>query len=461
MYKSKKLTTIITVIISICSLFSGGVLYIHKERMIDGYEQLFLLPLVYLSTYLLFIRPIFKKKGISFFLAVYSIVAFFRYSILSYLIYKSKWYYGVSNYSPSNDQFNNAIIFMCYEVIIYSFAIYIFNKILIKKENENIIIFGKSNFIYTIFIFITIAIVLMNPSAFKYFSFITINENFESVDTLGTFALITIVFLSVSRMIIYFIVIKFLILKIKPRNYILSFFLVAIISIMNSMIFVGANRASFILNFLATIIILIYLYKKAAITFSFIMLALLPTLLGSLLNFRQTTTITQGTNKLIDLTDTLQVYLGGVYNVAISLDITSPNSNLLYLIIDIMRSAIGPSIFLKNINFSNSVSLYNERIFQSDLVSQIIPMIGQGNLYLGYVFAPILGVLFIYIATYFTKIIIEKSRFELIFVFTLINGRLGFVMAQNGNIFLNELTFYLPLFLIVYYFNNKVVIKNE
>ncbi|MES3650222.1 hypothetical protein ABFE51_00645 [Staphylococcus saprophyticus] len=301
----------------------------------------------------------------------------------------------------------------------------------------------------------------MNPSAFKYFSFITINENFESVDTLGTFALITIVFLSVSRMIIYFIVIKFLILKIKPRNYILSFFLVAIISIMNSMIFVGANRASFILNFLATIIILIYLYKKAAITFSFIMLALLPTLLGSLLNFRQTTTITQGTNELIDLTDTLQVYLGGVYNVAISLDITSPNSNLLYLIIDIMRSAIGPSIFLKNINFSNSVSLYNERIFQSDLVSQIIPMIGQGNLYLGYVFAPILGVLFIYIATYFTKIIIEKSRFELIFVFTLINGRLGFVMAQNGNIFLNELTFYLPLFLIVYYFNNKVVIKNE
>ncbi|MES3650221.1 hypothetical protein ABFE51_00640 [Staphylococcus saprophyticus] len=134
MYKSKKLTTIITVIISICSLFSGGVLYIHKERMIDGYEQLFLLPLVYLSTYLLFIRPIFKKKGISFFLAVYSIVAFFRYSILSYLIYKSKWYYGVSNYSPSNDQFNNAIIFMCYEVIIYSFAIYIFNKILIKKR---------------------------------------------------------------------------------------------------------------------------------------------------------------------------------------------------------------------------------------------------------------------------------------------------------------------------------------
>ncbi|MGJ0283781.1 hypothetical protein ACRX5L_07000 [Staphylococcus ureilyticus] len=311
------------------------------------------------------------------------------------------------------------------------------------------------------FIFITIIIVILNPSSLKYFSFISINENFESVDTLGSFALVAVVFLSVSRILIYFIIMKFLVLKIKPTNYILSFVMVASISVINSMIFVGTNRASFILNFVATIIILIYLYKKTAITFSFIMAAILPPLLGSLLSFRQTTTITQGANKLVDLTDTLQVYLGGVYNVAMSLDITSPNNNPLYLIIDIMRSAIGPNILLKNMNFVNSVHLFNERIFQSNLVSQILPMIGQGKLYLGYIFAPLLGVLFIFIATYFTKIIVEKRRFELIFVFTLITGRLGFVMAQNGNIFLNELTFYLPLFLLVYYINNKVVIKNE
>src|SRR5699024_1907857 len=201
----------------------------------------------------------------------------------------------------------------------------------------------------------------------------------------------------------------------KPTNYILSFVMVASISVINSMIFVGTNRASFILNFVATIIILIYLYKKTAISFSFIMAAILPPLLGSLLSFRQTTTITQGANKLVDLTDTLQVYLGGVYNVAMSLDITSPNNNPLYLIIDIMRSAIGPNILLKNMNFVNSVHLFNERIFQSNLVSQILPMIGQGKLYLGYIFAPLLGVLFIFIATYFTKIIVEKRRFELIF----------------------------------------------
>src|SRR5699024_8680494 len=217
----------------------------------------------------------------------------------------------------------------------YSLAIFIFHKLLIKSQTTGSVVFSKNNFIYFLFIFITIIIVILNPSSLKYFSFISINENFESVDSLGSFALVAVVFLSVSRILLYFIIMKFLVLKIKPTNYILSFVMVASISVINSMIFVGTNRASFILNFVATIIILIYLYKKTAITFSFIMAAILPPLLGSLLSFRQTTTITQGANKLVDLTDTLQVYLGGVYNVAMSLDITSPNNNPLYLIIDI------------------------------------------------------------------------------------------------------------------------------
>ena len=71
----------------------------------------------------------------------------------------------------------------------------------------------------------------------------------------------------------------------------------------------------------------------------------------------------------------------------------------------------------KNFDFINSVDLYNVRIFQSSLVSQIIPMISQGHLYLGTLLSPILGLIFIFIATYFTKLIIEKNRFELFFVF--------------------------------------------
>ncbi|WP_220453889.1 hypothetical protein, partial [Staphylococcus haemolyticus] len=312
-----------------------------------------------------------------------------------------------------------------------------------------------------IFILLTCLIVGMSPNSLSFFSFITINSNYSSLDSLNTLSLIGIMFLSVARLLIYFIIIRWIVVKLKDKHYLLSFILVALVSLINSMIFIGANRASFLLNFSVTILVLLYLYRKLAISFVLIMVMVLPTLLGSLLAFRNTSTATDGANKLIDITNTLQVYLAGIYDVAIGLDIQTPNGGIFYMFLDILRSAIGPNLLVKNFDFINSVDLYNVRIFQSSLVSQIIPMISQGHLYLGTLLSPILGLIFIFIATYFTKLIIEKNRFELFFVFSLICGRLGFVMAQNGNIFMNELTTYLPLFLIVYYINNKVVQKNE
>lgn len=176
-------------------------------------------------------------------------------------------------------------------------------------------------------------------------------------------------------------------------------------------------------------------------------------------SYRQTTTITKGANKLVDFTDNLQVYLGGVYNVALSLDMSSPNSQPIILLVDIFRSAFGPNLILKHLNIVPSVNLFNTRIYLSDHVAQIIPMIGQSYLYLGFIFSPILGIGFIFIAIFLVREIVRVNRLELIYILTLFSGRLGFVMAQNGNILLNDLTFFFPLFLIVYYLNNKVVLN--
>lgn len=461
MYKSEKLNLILITIFTISSLSISIYLFINRDSMLKGYENMYLLPLAFIFTYWMLIRKTLNKHGISFFLAVYLTVTFLRYNILSLLIYKASWYLGASDYPPAPDKFNNAIMLMIYEIFIYSFGIYFFHKWLIKSHLKKNIQFQKSNIIYWLFIVLTCLIVGMSPNSLRFFSFITINSNYSSLESLNTLSLIGIMFLSVARLLIYFIIIRGIVVKLKDRHYLLSFILVALVSLINSMIFIGANRASFLLNFSVTILVLLYLYRKLALSFVFIMVMILPTLLGSLLAFRNTSTATDGANKLIDITNTLQVYLAGIYDVAIGLDIQTPNGGIFYMILDILRSAIGPNLLIKNFDFINSVGLYNVRIFQSSLVSQIIPMINQGQLYLGTLLSPILGLIFIFIATYFTKLIIEKNRFELFFVLSLISGRLGFVMAQNGNIFMNELTTYLPLFLIVYYINNKVVQENE
>ena len=120
------------------------------------------------------------------------------------------------------------------------------------------------------------------------------------------------------------------------------------------------------------------------------LILLLPIVVSGMTKYRESVTVTNGANKLVDITDNLQVYLGGVYNVAMSLDLTSPTNNPLMLLADIFRSAIGPNLILKNLNLVSSVKLFNFRIYQNDHISQIIPMIGQANLYLGFIFAPLL-----------------------------------------------------------------------
>ncbi|RIL33048.1 capsule biosynthesis protein CapI, partial [Staphylococcus equorum] len=288
-----------------------------------------------------------------------------------------------------------------------------------------------------------------------------VNSEYTAIDELDGLTSIVTIFLNVSRLLIFFMIIKWIMQNIHPKNPIFSFSLVIFITIINSLIFFGTNRSDFIFNFAINLIILVYLYKKLGITVNIILISLLPIVVVGMTKYRNSVSITGGANKLVDITDYLQIYLGGVYNVALSLDLKVQNANIFNLLLDISRSAIGPNVILKNMDIVSSSELFNYRIFFSNHMSQIIPMIGQSNLYLGTIFSPILGLAFIFLAVFLTKEIVKVKRMELIYIFTLFSGRIGFVMAQNGNILLNDLTFFLPLFLLLYYLNNKVVIKNE
>lgn len=467
MYKSKTLNLIINSLIIIISLISTIYLYIERLSLDSGYELIYLLPLSYCVFHVFFIRKVMKDYGISMFLGIYMTVSFFRYVILSDLVVLSKWFYGRAVYPPDPIFYKQAILMMVYELLIYNIAILIFHKfffknkekLLVKKGKSDEVKYSKSNIIYIIFIVITFILVALRPNSISFFSFITVNSNYTGLEDADTLTSITTIFLNTSRILIYLIIVRWCMLNIHPKNPLLSFVVVTMITIINSLVFFGTNRADFVFNFIVNLVVLIYLYKKLGISLSVILMILLPIVVSSLSSYRNSTSITKGANKLIDFTDNIQVYLGGIYNVALSLDLHSPNSSPWILLVDIFRSAFGPNLILKHISIVPSVNLFNNRIYLNDHVAQIIPMIGQSNLYLGHIFAPILGVAFIFLAIFIVKEIIKVKRLELIYVLTLFSGRLGFVMAQNGNIFLNDLTFFLPLFLIVYYLNNKVVSK--
>ncbi len=463
MYKSKILSYFLLAIVFSISITVTIHIIVNKDNLQPGYENLFLLPLVYLLVYILFLHKVIYKYGISIFLTIYIFVSFFRYVILSYFIVASGWYLGRSSISPSQENFNRAIMIMIYEIIVYNIFIYIFHNKFFKnkKLNKESVKFAKSSFVYFVFLIVTILLIIIFPDSLKFFSFIKVNNNYVTIENMSSMSAITAICVNVTKLLLYFVIIKFIIYKIGFKYKYTSILLVTLITILNSLVFFGANRSDFIFSFLINMLILIYLYKQIGIVISAFLMGLLPIIVSKITEYRNSVTITGGSNRLIDFTDTLQVYLGGIYNVAISLEIETQNKGVFYLLGDIFRSAIGPNIILKNINIIPSSRIFNERIFFNDKVSQIIPMIGQSNLYLGFILSPLLGICFIYFAIYLTKKLIQVKRIELIYVLSLFSGRIGFVMAQNGNILLNDLTFYFPLFLLIYYINNKVVIKNE
>src|SRR5699024_10576448 len=158
MYKSKILSYFLLAIVFSISITVTIHIIVNKDNLQPGYENLFLLPLVYLLVYILFLHKVIYKYGISIFLTIYIFVSFFRYVILSYFIVASGWYLGRSSISPSQENFNRAIMIMIYEIIVYNIFIYIFHNKFFKnkKLNKESVKFAKSSFVYFVFLIVTI-----------------------------------------------------------------------------------------------------------------------------------------------------------------------------------------------------------------------------------------------------------------------------------------------------------------
>jgi len=218
------------------------------------------------------------------------------------------------------------------------------------------------------------------------------------------------------------------------------------------------------MNAIASIVLLNKLIPKIGRVFTIFITVLLGAMIIGLTQFRNTVSVTKGQERIIDLTDTLQVYLGGIYNVAISLetaDFYNLHGNIMLFLFDILRSTLGFNLILKHFDINTTSMLFNERLYFSDHVAQIIPMIGQSYFFVGTLLAPILLVLFIVFARKLLTFIDKSYRIEIIFLLTISASRIGFSMGQNGSILMNDISFFLMLNLSVYYLNNKISLRNK
>lgn len=451
---------IIKTIILLWSIVASVYVYYTTDH--DGYENLYLQPLVFSIIFILLLSPLLFKNN-NIFISIFSIVAFIRYTILPVLIVYTNYYGGRSLVPPNAASYSNAINLMIYELVVISIIIYIvFKKSSNKNNNITEYFVPKNNFIYILFILFSISMLIISPNSIRYFSFLAPTENTLNLGEGSNLNSITFYLLLTSKYLVFLLIMSGLYkkyLKTKGKIYVLFSLIVVLVNI--SIIF-GSNRADFIIPAIASLLLFYKMYPRYGKIVSVFIGVLIISITLLISNERSLASYTDGSNVLVDTTDLLQIYLGGPYNVAIASEITVSNPqqrNLGYFAYDMLRPTIGMNLLLKQYDVPMSSYIFNERIFFTDQRSHNIPIIGQGYLYFGFILSPIIYIFFIILIKFFLNIIEKERRIELVFFLTIPVARVGLGMGQNGTILMNDISFFLVMSLIIYYLNNKFDIR--
>lgn len=454
--KKQEFSKITKPIIVLLSFFVA--INLANQTKEHGYELIFLQPLTFIFFLLMVYRGRVTREAPPFFMVILSI-AFLRYVILPFITVESSHYHGRSLVNPLPDSYNDAIILTCYEAIVVGlFIMFMENR---RKpsaqyyQTESKSIFTKNFilFIGSLSALVTIAF----PSSLALINIvIPINQELIDFDSLSILDKISTYLLITSKQIIFLFLIFRLSKKYKITNNTIYINLAKILVLINTIIYFGVSRIDILVTGIASIIIYYKLFPRSSKAFIGVSIAFALILVSIVSSVRGHATATE--SWLTELADIIQVYTGGIYNVAIGLETKDwfPDaSNISTLMMDIFRPVMGINILLKNVDINYSNIYFNQRLqINTDLVSQIIPAIAQGNLYFGYLLAPIFIIPFIYLYYIFEKITNQYKKIELNYFLSILMIRLGFIFGQNSMNMLNEISMNLTLLMIFILINN-------
>lgn len=436
---------------------SFSTIYIFFENDHLGHKLLFIFPFAFTILFIFLLSKVLIQSKNNIFIIVFCLVSFLRYVILPFFMTFSNFYGGRAILPPSNESTNFAIILMLLELLFSSVLIYYMMKKNNKYVNENIIISKKFD-IYYLFILFTIILSLLFPNVYNNLNFIIPSINNGTGGLTENIVLYCVI---ISKNLIYAILITKLrsnYIKTKNQIYII---LSILVTLLNISIYVGVNRMDIVINFLVCTYLLNKLYGKVIRKYIIIFVVLIIAIFYMVTLTRQYSSFS--TSVLINITDFLQVYLGGIYNVALAIEtpVFYPQVRSLgVLMMDIFRPMIGPNILLSNVDIPYSTIFFNYRIRpNSNIISQILPMIGQGYIYFGFYFSYIFTFIFIFIQKNLQKIINRSNKIEVYYILSLSSARLGFMMGNNTMSLINDLSMNLLLFFIIFVLNEKFTFR--
>ncbi|MRE71916.1 O-antigen polymerase [Mammaliicoccus sciuri] len=412
----------------------------------EGYKNLYILPLVFM--FVMAIRFIYIPKGIV--IKIIDLIYFTKFVILSFLVVYSNWYEGRAVFPPQIESLNKALLFMVFEFLCVN-IFYFFGlrkvDINIKENKLNLKIFDfNKDVIYKTYIIISLTFLIYNYKSISILGMTHSEYTFESNQ-------LTIFFnicLYISKYLILGYIIRYFYVKYskKPKGILIIYSLIIVLLICS--VFIGTNRMDAVLPILSIFVLMNYLYKKRMQIYNFIFPIFILLAIYTISVVRNTFSYQITDSKAALITDYIQIYINGVYNTAISLELNSISNNpILTFTYDLIRPFLGLNFLWRSETVKTSSEIFNYKIFGiENHVTQIIPLIGQFHLPFGIFGIPVYVFLITILLYIFLKFLSGIYIIEAMIILPLI-FRLCITYFQNISIFINELSSILIIFIVL------------
>lgn len=443
-------------IVLVFSIISAIIVIFFKKNSPDGYEQIWILPLLYgilfSQTNMSFVVP--KYIGIT----VLNFILFIRYIYIPAYSAITGEYFHSSALQTQGDDNSFAILLMIYEMICIFIVFHFFIKKLDnwKRKYQNIILEHNSNIlVYSIVLIIGLFSFLLIPSMKDRTNFIIVDE--IKYSNLNAILSILFLFMSNSLKVLFIIILTKQYVK-KINGYQINQFLIVIIALVNITIFFQDSRLTVLAQGITTIALLNYL-KLSNKKFLYIIFSVTLIVIISLSSYRWfgSGSIDVFYNESSAFfenqsTDQLQSYFGGTHLISVAIVAKEKFASSINLetIFNEIASVI---LFVRQIfppSSDSTTTLFNQLFGFHYGNSMILPTLGQSYMYFGPFGAPILSVFFSYVLYVAEKELIRRRTIGEKFAFYLLVVWLGFFPMQNLNIITSTIfNVFFPLFLIV------------
>jgi len=456
--KSKEYIIYIVFIVGVISSF---LIILHDKK--EPFPFLWLLPLIY--SLLFFISNL--KFAIFNYLGVFilNLIMFLRYVILP-LHSTFTGIYFHSNTINTSDLSNRISIFlMIYEMICIAITIHFLTKRLdnnrkrIYKYKLTDIQIEKKFPIYYLAVIIGVFAFIIFPQIRERVNFLFVKEIASS--NLNALASLAYLFAINIFKIIFIIVIinesyKSQIGK-QPHKT-----LIFIVTFLCIIFIASGNRTTIIVQALACIAILrtTHLINKKMLFFLSIITILVVLSLTSyrLFSRGELNILINNNQEYFDeqlVQNYLQSYLGGYHLISIAIQTKPAFSGDIQTFINEIISSI---IFVRQVfplSISSTTVIFNNNFGFIDQPSMILPSLGQGYYYFGFIGAPLLSVFFCYLLYRSENALINANSLGVKFAFYVLTSWIALFPLQNLNIITSTIfNLFFPFYLIAY-FNYK------